>query len=172
MPRTNVPLEQRFWKKVHKTDACWIWTGARTGRSSCKYGYFKVPWATNAVVAHRVSWVFANGAIPDDLKVLHKCDNPPCVRPDHLFLGTQMDNVQDRMRKGRSVSGERCALSNPANRHVAMGEMNPAHRYSDAHIAVVRTEYERCRNMVEVSRRTGVSPTHVTRIVRREARAS
>ena len=60
--------------------------------------------------AHRMSWVIRNGPIPDGKYVLHRCDNPPCVNPDHLFLGTQLDNIQDRHDKGRNGHGQNSSL--------------------------------------------------------------
>jgi len=83
-----------FWTHVEKTETCWRWTGATTR----KYGVVRM---NGQQRAHRVSWTLTYGPIPSGLGVLHKCDNPPCVRPDHLFLGTQGDNVRDAHRKGR-----------------------------------------------------------------------
>jgi hypothetical protein len=89
------PVAPRFWAKVKVTEYCWLWTGAlRNG-----YGRFGSP---PYRYAHRVAWELTNGS-PGDLKVLHKCDNPKCVRPDHLFLGTQRDNIRDRAQKGRTA---------------------------------------------------------------------
>lgn len=101
----NTSFEERFWSKVDKSRECWIWTGAcrPTG-----YGNFKIAsWQTRS--AHRVSWELHNGPIPDGMCVLHHCDVPACVRPDHLFLGTNKDNTQDMMCKGRrpDIVGER-----------------------------------------------------------------
>lgn len=90
--------EERFWPKVDKTCSCWEWTASK---DSFGYGTFGVT-RRDIQRAHRVSWVFAHGEIPDGLCVLHKCDNPKCVRPDHLFLGTKLDNAIDRMEKGRN----------------------------------------------------------------------
>lgn len=97
----GIPLETRFWAQVDMRSGiweCWEWTGARLPRG---YGF---AW-DNAVganrLAHRLAWELTNGPIPDDLWVLHRCDNPPCVRPDHLFLGTAADNAHDMMAKGR-----------------------------------------------------------------------
>jgi len=93
-------LRDRFWSKVNKkaSNGCWEWTG-----SLSTSGYSRI-WACGKLVAaHRLSWVWANGKIPARLFVLHKCDNRSCVNPDHLFLGTQKENVQDCIRKGRFV---------------------------------------------------------------------
>lgn len=94
----------RFWSKVVRTDACWEFKGMlRKG-----YGQFVIAGVRPKlrVQAHRFSWSIANGPIPKGLCVLHRCDNRSCVRPDHLFLGTNDDNVQDRVNKGRSAHGE------------------------------------------------------------------
>ena len=87
----------RFWSKVEILDenACWEWTGANNGR----YGQF---WVNERLEqSHRVSWILHCGEIPEGLFVLHECDNPSCVNPDHLFLGTQKDNMRDAVKKGR-----------------------------------------------------------------------
>jgi hypothetical protein len=87
---------RRFWAKVHRSDGCWEWTGKRANG----YGRFVTPPGRRMWGAHRFSWIVANGPIPDGLWVLHHCDNKPCVRPDHLFLGTHTDNMRDAWRKG------------------------------------------------------------------------
>lgn len=108
----KVPFEIRFWGKVNKEGPtvpymdtpCWEWIGRRV---QGKYGYFDVFVSTNTstqVYAHRISWEIANRQpVPDKLYVLHKCDNPTCVNPAHLFLGTYQDNSDDMVRKGRAV---------------------------------------------------------------------
>lgn len=87
----------RYWIKVRKTDECWEWIAGKRGKTG--YGSFKI----NGVVidTHRVSWMIHFGPIPDGKCVLHKCDNRVCIRPDHLFLGTQLDNIRDMDKKGR-----------------------------------------------------------------------
>ena len=87
---------ERFWGKVHITNGCWEWAKARDHG-----GYGRFYTGTVNVGAHRMAWVLAVGPIPNGLCVLHRCDNPPCVNPDHLFLGTIRDNVHDAMKKGR-----------------------------------------------------------------------
>lgn len=90
-------LTERFWAKVERSEGCWIWTGARNRR-----GYGKIRRdARTFVSAHRLSYEMANGSVPDGLFVCHHCDNPSCVRPDHLFTGTVGDNNRDTIRKGR-----------------------------------------------------------------------
>lgn len=109
-----MPLTQRFWRKVERSDGCWLWTGVRTGR-----GYGRIQQGglekRKALLVHRLSWELHFGAIPAGLVVCHKCDVPLCVRPDHLFLGTQRDNIADCIAKGRSV---RC---NPVRTHCRKG---------------------------------------------------
>jgi hypothetical protein len=82
------------WIKVE--DGCWEWQGYRHPN-----GYGRVSWLGKVQWAHRVVWQLCFGDIPDDLWVLHHCDNPPCCNPEHLFLGTPKDNTQDSIRKGR-----------------------------------------------------------------------
>lgn len=93
--------EDRFWEKVQKSDGCWIWTAHRS-----RTGYGKFLLDGKATTATRFCWELHNGGIPAGLFVLHKCDNPPCVNPTHLFLGSLSDNMQDSSRKGRIVNGE------------------------------------------------------------------
>lgn len=98
-PNTGLPLERRFWSKVQKSDGCWMWLGAKGG-----YGYGRILRERGGKMApaHLLSWEMANRrSVPDGMRVLHRCDAPGCVRPDHLFLGTQRDNVVDMYRKGR-----------------------------------------------------------------------
>jgi HNH endonuclease len=82
-----------FWDNVRKTDNCWIWAGHidSEGYGECSHGKS----------AHRVAYKLATGQDPGESFVLHKCDTPACVRPDHLFLGTHLDNVRDMDAKGR-----------------------------------------------------------------------
>jgi len=90
----NTPLKDRFWDKVDASnpDGCWIWS------AHCNRGGYGT---IDGTIASRVSWELENGAILGGLDVCHQCDNPPCVNPSHLFLGTASDNLKDSVRKGR-----------------------------------------------------------------------
>lgn len=94
------PLEVRFWANVLRgaDNECWEWQGVRM-RTAFPYG--RIGQGHNVLLAHRVSWELHNGPILDGLFVLHHCDNPPCVNPAHLFLGTHGDNMRDMASKGR-----------------------------------------------------------------------
>lgn len=119
MPKKPGPpqtLEGRFWSKVDKAGPvpthlphlgpCWLWTG-HNKKGAWPYGAIRTKangvWSYS--VAHRVSWELHNGPIPSGLWALHRCDNPLCVRPDHLFLGTAKHNTADMKAKGRSKFG-------------------------------------------------------------------
>jgi hypothetical protein len=110
-PYTPEQREAAFWLRVDKDGpvhptlgtACWVWVGATIPKG---YGMFHLPDLTRKggkrlVYTHRLMWEKVHGSIPDGRQVLHECDNPSCVNPDHLFIGTPKDNVRDMMVKGR-----------------------------------------------------------------------
>lgn len=90
------PVWPRFDGQVQKSDGCWLWTGHV---NTWGYGNIRVNgrWA----LTHRLAWERANGPIPEGLSILHRCDDPRCVRPDHLYAGTQRENVRDQVERGR-----------------------------------------------------------------------
>lgn len=89
----------KFFEKVFKTQNCWLWKAAKTNKG---YGNF---WnGQRLIMAHRFSYILHKGEIPDGMFVMHTCDNPPCVNPDHLVTGTPRENTLDMFKKGRNVS--------------------------------------------------------------------
>ena len=95
-------LEKRFWEKVEKRgdNDCWIWKGTKQ-----KNGYGRIKVDGKSLLAHRLSYELNMSKIPNGLWVLHKCDNPKCVNPNHLFLGNRSDNMKDAFKKGRMIWG-------------------------------------------------------------------
>jgi hypothetical protein len=104
--------EQRFWKMVDRNgpNGCWLWTGGKTGS-----GYGRIDIDEKGVRAHRFSYELDTGINPGKLQVLHKCDNPPCVNPEHLFLGTIFDNMRDCALKKRNCQQKKthCPKGHP-----------------------------------------------------------
>lgn len=99
-----IPVEHRFWTKVQKSNGCWLWTGTKTKGYGMILGPGRLP-----LQAHRVAWTLIFGHIPDGLSVLHHCDVPLCVKPTHLWLGTQADNLADARAKGRRATRKQLA---------------------------------------------------------------
>ena len=98
--QSTFPLTpDEFWASLCKTseDGCWEWSKGRS-----KFGYGRIYIHPKIEYTHRVAWRLKNGDIPKGLSVCHHCDNPPCCNPEHLFVGTQRDNNNDRIKKGRS----------------------------------------------------------------------
>ena len=95
------PVSERFLEKIDFSGKCWCWTGATQ-----RYGYGAITNGNKLQTATRYAYHLLVGKIPKGLFVLHHCDNPPCVRPSHLFLGTQKDNIDDAKSKGRIPVGE------------------------------------------------------------------
>lgn len=88
---------KNFWAQIKKTSTCWPWMGSRNDKG---YGHIQIN--KRHIYVHRFIWMWFNGAIPDGLEVCHKCDNPSCLNPKHLFLGSHADNMNDCARKGRN----------------------------------------------------------------------
>lgn len=93
---------KRFFDKINKTSTCWIWTGAK---NNAGYGNFR--YNGKYLNSHRVSYLLFKGHIPPKMFVCHTCDNPSCVNPKHLFIGTPQDNDDDKVAKGRQIKGSK-----------------------------------------------------------------
>lgn len=161
-------LRERFWARVDvgESDACWEWTLGRSPR-----GYGKIKIAGCHLRAHRVAYELAIGPIPDGLWVLHRCDNPPCCNPAHLFLGTAADNAADMVAKGRAKGAPRGLLNGSYTRpdRRPRGERNGQAKLTAEAVAAMRREYGAGDVTQQVlSERYGVARSMVSRIVNRQ----
>lgn len=152
----------RFWNKVQKTDTCWLWTG-----SIDNLGYGRIRGWTKA---HRASWQIHFGPIPAGLNVCHSCDVRHCVRPDHLWLGTQKENVHDMIRKGRDnrATGDR----NGSRTHIEnmpRGEKNTKAKLTTPEVLEIRRLYlEDNLSQEKIGKMFNVSQNRVSMIVLRK----
>ena len=140
---------KRFWDKVDVSGSCWEWQGCKVRGG---YGAFKVN--GKGIRAHRFSYKLAFGPIPDGIYVCHHCDNAKCVKPSHLFLGTQTDNMQDCISKGRF--GEQG------------GEANGNSKICEDDVREIRRLYSLGITQVWLSKMWGIGRSQTNRIVNRE----
>lgn len=148
-------LLQRFMAKVDlDPSGCWQWTGAPSDSTPTgAYGRMRIYGVQER--AHRVSWLLHKGAIPDGLQVLHRCDNPKCVNPEHLFLGTNADNVADRVSKGRSGWQER------------KGEAHPMSKLRESDVRAIRERHSAGERQSVLAREFRVDRATVCEIISR-----
>lgn len=145
---------QRFLVKVDKTSDCWLWTGEISNK-----GYGRFRYKGSRVSAHRVSYTLFKGEIRG-LCVLHKCDNPRCVNPDHLFLGTHRDNLMDAIKKGRHMVGDK----NPCRIHpeiIRRGENHNMAKLNNAEVEYIKKELANGVNITTLSKKFNVSLTTI-----------
>lgn len=158
------PLSTSFWLRVEKTGACWIWRGPVNDSG---YGFLGSA-STTERLTHRVSWTLCRGPIPAGMLVCHSCDvlyersdktYRRCVNPDHLFLGTPLDNARDRDQKGRARRDEQ----------VARGEQTRGAKLTADIVRTIRSEYALGRVTQEaLAHRFGVQESAIHKIVRRK----
>lgn len=152
MTRPGTPLIERLRSKVVEDPATGCWN--RRGRRGCdRWGYWKIQVRPGVIDrAHRVAYALANGPVPNGMMVCHRCDNPCCANPAHLFLGTALDNVRDMASKGR------------ARRVGLPGELNPQAKLTDSQVAEVRALFAAGGTKRGIARRFGVSPWLIHKI--------
>ncbi len=146
---TAGPIKERLAKRScpEPNTGCLLWFGVTNNK-----GYGIIYYQGKHTLTHRLSWSLANGPIPKGLFVLHKCDTPPCINPEHLFLGTQKDNIRDAVRKGRF---------NTADKN---GRNNPNTNLTNADVLAIR---EGNKTTSEFSKQYGIKNVAIRRIQRR-----
>lgn len=144
------PDAERFWSKVDKSGDCWLWTAARW---STGYGGMKI--SGSRYLAHRIAYAIANGSTPGGMSVLHECDTPLCVRPDHLSIGTQAKNMADAVSRNR--------FRRSKDKPLGWRKLNPELVAEIRALGAARTGYD------GISKKYGISRGMVGHIVRRKA---
>lgn len=144
----------RFWRAVDKSHECWLW---KLSTKQKGYGQFAPKDHRKMVLAHRYAWELTHGPIPEGLGVLHRCDNPPCVNPAHLFLGTRADNNADMEMKGR------------ARKRGAKGITNSSAKLTDEAVRIIRSERAAGVTLKELAHRFGISPNVVSQTALRKS---
>lgn len=154
----TVEVVDNFWEKVDTTPGygpkgdCWAWTGCAD-----RLGYGRLTMRPYRFLAHRFSWLLEHGVLWDDLEILHKCDFPPCIRPDHLQEGTHKENMHDCHRKGRHGYGH------------LHGELIGNHKLTAAQVREIRETYKGVRKgYIEIGNKYGVSATQIGYIMRNQ----
>lgn len=149
---------EKFWSKVVIADdnECWLW---QSSLSKDGYGMFKTchDYQRKSFRAHRYAYELHNGPIPDGLLALHKCDNPTCVNPNHLFLGTQQDNIDDMIAKGRDNMAVPCP-----------GERNAAAKLTEAQVIEIRRRKAAGESGYSLAKEFGVIQATISKIVLRK----
>lgn len=144
-------LVERFKSKyeVDENTGCWVWTASTSGKG---YGQIKVPGTRRNIRAHRLSYELYKGRLPDGMLVCHKCDNMRCVNPEHLFLGTHGDNLQDMADKGRHI----------------YGELNSQHKLTESQVIEIHNMAATGVSQHKIAAAYGVGQMTICRILRGE----
>lgn len=136
---------------INQKTGCWEWQKYKN-----KLGYGYISYRGTQLKAHRTSWIVFKGPIPDGMCVLHKCDNPKCINPDHLFLGTQFENIKDMLSKNRHGHG------------VNEGMKGANAKLSDEDVFWIRKQEYSWKNCHEIAEKFGISPFSIYRIFKRQ----
>lgn len=161
-PTWVCPLAVRLWSKMRRGDGCWEWQGCRT-----RQGYGVIVDQGKKIPTHRAVWIVQNGAIQAGMQVCHHCDNPPCGRPDHLFLGTTQENTADSVAKGRRASGDRHPSRVDPLRCTMIGVKNQA-KLTETQIYEIRARCDNGETKASVARQFGVDRTTISMIALRK----
>ncbi len=147
-----------FFNRVERKDSCcWEWMG---GVVKSNHPYGQIKYHSVQMLTHRFLWQMVFGVIPGKLKVLHKCDNPRCVSPFHLFLGTQKDNMEDCVKKGRYVGGLGMRHSS------GYGENHKSHKLTDGKVIAIREKHrDGGVTMVDLAKMYGVANRTIQKII-------
>lgn len=138
---------KRFWEKVQIAgpDECWEWKGGKDREGYGRFSYFG-----KNQVAHRIAWILTGGEVSEGLCVLHKCDNPSCVNPDHLWIGNQLENIKDRTKKGRDAD--------------CRGEKNPSAKLAEEDVLEIRRRLVCGEIQNQIAKIFGVAASTITDI--------
>ena len=144
----KLELQERFHEKweLNEETGCWIWKASLAGRG---YGQIKIPGQRKQIYAHQLSYLIHYGSIPQGMMVCHTCDNTKCVKPSHLFLGTQKDNMQDMKNKGRHLNGSKNAKA----------------KLTEAQVRAIHTLNKKGSSQGKLAKIFGVSQGQVFRIL-------
>lgn len=167
---------KHFWSRVRKTRGCWLWTGYRADKGR-GHGFIQArKISPQPMLTHRVAWELTYGPIPRGKCVLHKCDNPGCVRPSHLFLGTRRDNNLDRHRKGRTASGDRNGARTMRHRNPFVrnrgsglrGEQHPCSKLTWQKVKSIRRDHRQGATATSLAIKHDISVVTACKIVNGE----
>lgn len=156
----GMTVEQKFWSRVDKSGDCWIWTGSKA------HGYGRFYYGNSRKAAHRFSYELANGVVLDKEYVCHSCDNPACVNPAHLFLGSQFENMRDCAAKRRNAmqrNPERSHFKTTVYRQI--GERHGSAKLKESDVSEMFRLFNGGKKRKEIAVQFGVSPQQVCKIL-------
>lgn len=150
MSRVHPPIEERLWGRVNRNspNGCWEWQGYKL-----QTGYGLIMFRGKQIGTHRVAWLLSTGIEQGQLHVLHKCDNPCCCNPDHLFLGTHQENMRDKCKKGRA--------------YFAYGELTKNAKLTELQVKTIRQAHASGKPVLEMAKEYGVTEETIYNVVNR-----